>query len=144
MPCPVAGPGDDLEALGKLALRIVLDFSVLAETPETALACIELFESLAFFADLIKRDANIGASEMAHKMSSFIGGLPLPEDYRICAELASAKLAIQEKEWKQSRFSSHGIITNEDFSLAKERVASLYHAAGPDFAGSNSRFADGD
>lgn len=122
---------DELEALGKLTLRTALDFSAISETPETALTFIESFECLSFFADMIKKDTNTGASEMAHRVSAFVGELPHFDDYRICAELSSSKLAERKREWKQSRFSSLGVVSEEDFLLAKKRVESFYHAVGP-------------
>ncbi len=129
----VQGTKKELRSVGKLTLGIALDLAVQAQMPEIALAYIDIFEALGFISGIAEHDLDNKTAEMAYKISAFISDLPSSQDYRVCAELASAKLDSLEDEWKQSLFSKDGILAAEDFALARTQAASLYHASGPDF-----------
>jgi hypothetical protein len=57
--------------------------------------------------------------------------LPIPADYRLCAHLSELALDEYENLWKQSLLKEDGTIQPGDVELAKARIHSLFHTAGP-------------
>jgi hypothetical protein len=129
-----------LSAMGRLSTLIALHLSALTHSPNVGLGFLETIETLDFVLHLWEpeRPGRTASKEPSgqQRLLWLINGLPTSRDYRFSAELAQQEAVHQKEIWERScKFSSEkeGPIREEDFDLARSRVRSLFHAAGPTF-----------
>jgi hypothetical protein len=125
-----------ISAGARLALSTALDLSALVDQVSIGLGYMESLEILDFV---------LNSLEMEDPRSKAVQPLvcfPGPVHYRLCAELLELEIKTYEQTWQQSVLSEsgHDLITPADFELARTRVRTLYHAAGPDFDGTAKAF----
>ena len=127
-----------LTAMGKLSLLIALHLSALTHSSNVGLGFLESIETLDFVLHLWEPEPTDRTASKEpsgqQRLLWLIESLPTSRDYRFCAELAQQETIHQKEIWEHSRkFSSEkeGPIREEDFDLARSRVRSLFHAAGP-------------
>ncbi len=117
---------------GRIALWMVLDYAALIESSAPALGFIESLESLDFEFNCLPRGAWDPANDgHPDHLSHPFKHLPHPEDFRWCAHLAQLELDLREAAWKEFDALETNPVNPQDMHLARTRVRSLYHAAGP-------------
>ena len=121
-----------LPLLGRMVLWIVLDYAALMETSAPALSFMESLEGLDFEFNCIPGGAWDPARESdPDQLSHPLKQLPQPSDFRWCAHMAQKELGHYETAWKELETDENNPVSRHDIQLARARVRSLFHAAGP-------------
>jgi hypothetical protein len=123
--------GTTLPVLGDLALSIALHLSALVDSVSIGLGYIDSLESYDFVFNCLDLEESPEPESPYFTALQSLNRLPTPDDYRLCAHLSGLAVDEYENLWKQSLLKEDGTIQPEDVELAKARIHSLFHSAGP-------------
>jgi len=123
--------------LARLALGLAMDHALLSGSTAAASALMDSMETLRLALSLADPDGQEDAAVLAD-WDLFLGDLPGPEAYHLCAEIRAEQLRRRRLAWQKSALGD--ILQESDFLEAGTAIASLYHAADPEMAisGGNS------
>jgi hypothetical protein len=124
-------PGTTLPVLGDLALSIALHLSALVDSAAIGLGYMDSLETYDFVFNCLDLEETGEPESPYFTALQSLNRLPGPDDYRWCAHLSGLALDEYENLWKQSILKEDGTIQPGDIELAKARIHSLYHTAGP-------------
>lgn len=125
-------PGTILPLICELSISVALHLSALADSVSIGLGYIDSLETYDFVFNCLELEETGEADSPYFTALQALNRLPSPGHYRLCAELAELELKEYENLWKQSVLKNDGTIRPGDFQLAKSRIQSLRHAAGPE------------
>ena len=123
--------GTILPVLGDLALSIVLHLSALVESVSIGLGYIDSLETYDFVFNCLDIEETGEPESPYFTALQSLNRQPTPADYRWCAHLSGLALDEYENLWKQSILKEDGTIRPGDIELAKARIHSMIHSAGP-------------
>jgi hypothetical protein len=123
--------GTTLPVLGDLALSIALHLSALVDSVSIGLGYMDSLETYDFVFNCLELEESLEPESRYFMALKSLNRLPTPGDYRLCAHLSGLALDEYENLWKQSLLKEDGTIQPGDVELAKSRVQSLLHTAGP-------------
>ena len=120
-----------LPVIARLSLSLALDLAALVDMVSIGLGYMDALEAYDFVFNGLELETVEELESLYFTVLRSLNQLPEPGEYRLAAELAEIQLNRYENLWKQSILKDDGTITPGDFQLARTRVQSLYHAAGP-------------
>jgi hypothetical protein len=123
--------GTTLPVLGDLALSIALHLSALVDSVSIGLGYMDSLETYDFVINCLDLEESPEPESPYFTALQSLNRLPIPADYRLCAHLSELALDEYENLWKQSLLKEDGTIQPGDVELAKARIHSLFHTAGP-------------
>jgi hypothetical protein len=124
--------GTILPVLGDLALSIALHLSALVDSVSIGLGYLDSLETYDFVFNCLDLEETAESESPYFTALESLNRLPTPADYRLCAHLSELALDEYENLWKQSLLKEDGTIQPGDIELAKARIDSLVHSAGPE------------
>ena len=124
--------GTTLPVLGELALSISLHLSALVDSVSIGPGYMDSLETYDFVFNCLDLEETSEPESPYFTALQSLNRLPTPGDYRLCAHLSELALDEYENLWKQSLLKEDGTIQPEDVELAKARIHSLFHSAGPE------------
>lgn len=124
--------GTTLPVLGDLALSIALHLSALVDSVSIGLGYMDSLETYDFVFHCLNLEESPEPENPYFTALQSLNRLPTPGNYRLCAHLSELSLDEYENLWKQSLLKEDGTIQPEDVELAKARIHSLFHSAGPE------------
>jgi hypothetical protein len=123
--------GTTLPVLGDLALSIALHLSALVDSASIGLGYIDSLETYDFVFNCLDLEETSNPESPYFTALQSLNRLPTPDDYLLSAHLSGLALDEYENLWKQSILKEDGTIQPGDIELAKARIHSLFHSAGP-------------
>jgi len=123
--------GTTLPVLGDLALSIALHLSALVDSVSIGLGYMDSLETYDFVFNCLELEESPEPGSPYFTALQSLNRLPAPGAYRWCAHLSELALDEYENLWKQSLLKEDGTIQPGDLELAKARIHSLLHTAGP-------------
>ena len=123
--------GTILPVLGDMALSIALHLSALVDSASIGLGYMDSLETYDFVFNCLDLEETGEPESSYFTALQSLNRLPTPADYRWCAHLSGLALDEYENLWKQSILKEDGTIQPGDIELAKARIHSLFHSAGP-------------
>ena len=141
----------DLAALGVLSLSLAVQIAFQAEVPEIALGFLDSVEALSFAFSFTRTDPDVIETDLSTRFTELLRGLPSepyqlfpfmkisgklpvglpwPEHYLICADLARSIHESQVSEWKRFYNKVGDVLREADFVWGEKRLDSLTLAAG--------------
>jgi hypothetical protein len=124
--------GTTLPVLGDLALSIALHLTALIDSVSIGPGYMDCLETYDFVFNCLDLEETGEPQSPYFTALESLNRLPTPSDYRCCAHLSELALDEYENLWKQSILKEDGTIQPEDVELAKARIHSLFHSAGPE------------
>jgi hypothetical protein len=123
--------GTTLPVLGDLALSIALHLSALVDSVSIGLGYMDSLETCDFVFNCLELEESPEPESPYFTALQSLNRVPAPGAYRWCAHLSELALDEYENLWKQSLLKEDGTIQPGDLALAKARIHSLFHTAGP-------------
>ncbi|MCP4154332.1 MAG: hypothetical protein GY757_41795 [bacterium] len=130
----IHGDPAELPLLGRLALSIALDLSLILGDSRIGEGFMESIETLDFVLYQWQPERLVSKVPTGlQRLALVIDGLPGAGDFLFCGELADIEVREQKAIWLRSGSGGGEVVREDDFRLAEARVQALYHAAGPEY-----------